>query len=162
LPTVNVWNPAIMWPIDPDATFMPFCYQVQGKQDYNDMLHISDTHHNSQYVVVIHIHTCPLALWFDSGNLQGNLFLIGFELASYRTLDKTIANLETELSAARTLQDSFLNGSPVQEDYKASESTGRRKYLMVIGINTAFSSRKRRDSIRNTWMPKGFSHTGSL
>lgn len=93
--------------------------KVQGKQDYNDMLHISDTHHNSQ------------------------------------TLDKTIANLETELSAARTLQDSFLNGSPVQEDYKASESTGRRKYLMVIGINTAFSSRKRRDSIRNTWMPKG-------
>ncbi|KAL6603164.1 hypothetical protein ACP70R_043525 [Stipagrostis hirtigluma subsp. patula] len=72
-----------------------------------------------------------------------------------RTLDKTIANLETELSAARTLQDSFLNGSPVSEEYKASESTGRRKYLMVIGINTAFSSRKRRDSIRNTWMPKG-------
>ncbi|XP_066376033.1 probable beta-1,3-galactosyltransferase 2 isoform X2 [Miscanthus floridulus] len=92
---------------------------VQGNQDYNDMLRISDTHHNSQ------------------------------------TLDKTIENLETELSAARTLQDSFLNGSPVQEDYKASESTGRRKYLMVIGINTAFSSRKRRDSIRNTWMPKG-------
>jgi len=83
------------------------------------------------------------------------LFLIGVELASCRTLDKTIANLETELSAARTLQDSFLNGSPVSEEYKASESTGRRKYLMVIGINTAFSSRKRRDSIRNTWMPQG-------
>ncbi|CAN6200766.1 unnamed protein product [Urochloa humidicola] len=72
-----------------------------------------------------------------------------------QTLDKTISNLETELSAARTLQDSFLNGSPVSEEYKASESTGRRKYLMVIGINTAFSSRKRRDSIRNTWMPQG-------
>ncbi|PUZ59481.1 hypothetical protein GQ55_4G045200 [Panicum hallii var. hallii] len=72
-----------------------------------------------------------------------------------QTLDKTIANLETELSAARSLQDSFLNGSPVSEEYKASESTGRRKYLMVIGINTAFSSRKRRDSIRNTWMPQG-------
>jgi hypothetical protein len=84
------------------------------------------------------------------------LFLIGFDLVPCRTLDKAIANLETELSAARTLQDSFLNGSPVQEDYKASESTGRRKYLMVIGINTAFSSRKRRDSIRNTWMPTGF------
>jgi len=93
--------------------------KVQGKHDYSDMLHISDTHHNAQ------------------------------------TLDKTIANLETELSAARTLQDSFLNGSPVSEEYKASESTVRRKYLMVIGINTAFSSRKRRDSIRNTWMPQG-------
>uniref|UniRef100_A0A0E0LEP7 Hexosyltransferase n=1 Tax=Oryza punctata TaxID=4537 RepID=A0A0E0LEP7_ORYPU len=76
-----------------------------------------------------------------------------------RTLDKTIANLETELSAARTLQESFLNGSPVSEGHKGSDSTVRRKYLMVIGINTAFSSRKRRDSIRNTWMPQGIKRT---
>ena len=61
------------------------------------------------------------------------MFLIGVELASCRTLDKTIANLETELSAARTLQDSFLNGSPMSEEYKASESTDRgRKYLIGI------------------------------
>ncbi|KAM3240318.1 hypothetical protein ACQJBY_053789 [Aegilops geniculata] len=72
-----------------------------------------------------------------------------------QTLDKTIATLETELSAARTLQESLLNGSPVSEDFKVSESIGRRKYRMVIGINTAFSSRKRRDSIRYTWMPRG-------
>ncbi|KAF0902293.1 hypothetical protein E2562_015516 [Oryza meyeriana var. granulata] len=72
-----------------------------------------------------------------------------------RNLDKMIANLETELSAARMLQESFLNGSPVSEGHKASESMGRQKYFMVIGINTAFSSRKRRDSIRNTWMPQG-------
>lgn len=25
-----------------------------------------------------------------------------------------------------------------------------------MGINTAFSSRKRRDSVRETWMPQGF------
>jgi hypothetical protein len=25
----------------------------------------------------------------------------------------------------------------------------------VIGINTAFSSKKRRDSVRQTWMPTG-------
>jgi len=72
-----------------------------------------------------------------------------------RSLDKTIASLETELSAARSLQESLLNGSPVAEEFKVSESIGRRKYLMVIGINTAFSSRKRRDSIRYTWMPQG-------
>ncbi|TVU45300.1 hypothetical protein EJB05_04783 [Eragrostis curvula] len=47
-----------------------------------------------------------------------------------QTLDKQIANLETELSAARTLQESFLNGSPVSEEYKSSEPTGRRKYLI--------------------------------
>jgi hypothetical protein len=72
-----------------------------------------------------------------------------------QTLDKTIANLETELAAARTLQESLLNGSPVAEEFKVSESIGKRKYRMVIGINTAFSSRKRRDSIRYTWMPRG-------
>ncbi|XP_021849706.2 beta-1,3-galactosyltransferase 7-like [Spinacia oleracea] len=31
----------------------------------------------------------------------------------------------------------------------------RQKVFMVIGINTAFSSRKRRDSVRDTWMPTG-------
>ncbi|WJX96890.1 Beta-1,3-galactosyltransferase 2 [Trifolium repens] len=34
------------------------------------------------------------------------------------------------------------------------ESTPRKKCFIVIGINTAFSSRKRRDSVRETWMPQ--------
>ncbi|PWA45941.1 hypothetical protein CTI12_AA513300 [Artemisia annua] len=33
--------------------------------------------------------------------------------------------------------------------------TDRKKYLMVVGVTTAFSSRKRRDSLRVTWMPQG-------
>ncbi|XP_055836402.1 probable beta-1,3-galactosyltransferase 2, partial [Solanum dulcamara] len=69
-----------------------------------------------------------------------------------QTLDTTISNLEMELAAARALQDSITSGSPIAEDLKISE---KRKYLMVIGINTAFSSRKRRDSVRATWMPQG-------
>ncbi|CAI0379843.1 unnamed protein product [Linum tenue] len=72
-----------------------------------------------------------------------------------RTLDKTISSLEMELAAARAEQESMLNGSPISDNLKASESTGKRKYLMVVGINTAFSSRKRRDSVRATWMPQG-------
>ncbi|PSR95598.1 Beta-1,3-galactosyltransferase [Actinidia chinensis var. chinensis] len=72
-----------------------------------------------------------------------------------QTLDKTISNLEMELAAARAVQDSILGGSPISRDLKITEPTKRRKYLMVIGINTAFSSRKRRDSIRATWMPQG-------
>lgn len=75
-------------------------------------------------------------------------------LTKCRTLDKTISNLEMELAAARAAQESVLNGSPV-ENIKVPESSGKRKYLMVIGINTAFSSRKRRDSVRATWMPQG-------
>ncbi|KAJ4981119.1 hypothetical protein NE237_031956 [Protea cynaroides] len=70
-------------------------------------------------------------------------------------LDKTISNLEMELAAARAAHESILNGSPISENLKVSESTGKRKYLMVIGINTAFSSRKRRDSVRTTWMLQG-------
>lgn len=76
-------------------------------------------------------------------------------IPKYRTLDKTISNLEMELAAARSLQDSILSGSPITEDVKIPELTKKRKYLMVIGINTAFNSRKRRDSVRTTWMPQG-------
>lgn len=71
------------------------------------------------------------------------------------TLDKTISNLEMELAAARATQESIMNGSPISDDLKIPESTVKRKYLMVVGINTAFSSRKRRDSVRATWMPQG-------
>ncbi|CAH9075959.1 unnamed protein product [Cuscuta europaea] len=76
--------------------------------------------------------------------------------SAIQNLDKTISNLEMEIAAARALQDSILTGSPMSEDLKISPNLkNKRKYLMVVGINTAFSSRKRRDSIRATWMPKG-------
>lgn len=60
-----------------------------------------------------------------------------------------------ELAAAKAVQESIQSSSPLSEDSKQTETSGRRKYLMVVGINTAFSSRKRRDSIRATWMPQG-------
>lgn len=72
-----------------------------------------------------------------------------------QTLDKTISNLEMELAAARAMQDSILTGSPISDDLMLPEPLKKRKYLMVVGINTAFSSRKRRDSVRATWMPQG-------
>jgi len=72
-----------------------------------------------------------------------------------RTLDKTISNLEMELAAAKAAQESIRSGAPVPANAKMSESSGKRRYLMVVGINTAFSSRKRRDSVRETWMPQG-------
>jgi len=72
-----------------------------------------------------------------------------------RTLDKAISNLEMELAAARATQESLRSGAPISDDIRLSESSGKRKYLMVIGINTAFSSRKRRDSVRSTWMLQG-------
>ncbi|XP_047946564.1 probable beta-1,3-galactosyltransferase 2 [Salvia hispanica] len=70
-----------------------------------------------------------------------------------KTLDKTISSLEMELAAAKAAQESVLSGAPSSENEKGS--TKRRKYFMVVGVNTAFSSRKRRDSVRATWMPQG-------
>ncbi|KAM7504191.1 hypothetical protein LguiB_003095 [Lonicera macranthoides] len=72
-----------------------------------------------------------------------------------QSLDKTISNLEMELAAARAAQDSILSGSLISEDLRFAKATKKIKYLVVIGINTAFSSRKRRDSVRATWMPQG-------
>ncbi|CAL9043411.1 probable beta-1,3-galactosyltransferase 2 isoform X1 [Musa acuminata AAA Group] len=70
-------------------------------------------------------------------------------------LNKTISNLEMELAAARMAQESLLKHSPLAEEPKAINTSRRHKYFMVIGINTAFNSRKRRDSVRATWMPQG-------
>ncbi|CAN1149440.1 Probable beta-1,3-galactosyltransferase 2 [Linum perenne] len=72
-----------------------------------------------------------------------------------QTLDKTISSLEMELAAARAAHESIVNGVPVSDNSKTMESTGKRKYLMVVGVNTAFNSRRRRDSVRATWMPQG-------
>ncbi|KAG5383978.1 hypothetical protein IGI04_035448 [Brassica rapa subsp. trilocularis] len=72
-----------------------------------------------------------------------------------QTLDKTISALEMELAAARAAQESITNGSPVSDEFNLPETVTKRKYLMVFGINTAFNSRKRRDSVRTTWMPPG-------
>lgn len=52
------------------------------------------------------------------------------------------------------MQDSILGGIHISGDLSVTESTNRRKYLMVIGINTAFRSPKRRDSVA-TWMQQG-------
>ncbi|XP_062076181.1 probable beta-1,3-galactosyltransferase 8 [Humulus lupulus] len=69
-----------------------------------------------------------------------------------QSLDRTISTLEMELAAARTRH----NGRPDSLTYNYSTtSSTTKKAFVVIGINTAFSSRKRRDSLRETWMPRG-------
>ncbi|KAK1308985.1 Beta-1,3-galactosyltransferase 7 [Acorus calamus] len=66
------------------------------------------------------------------------------------SLDKTVATLQMELAATRSVQE---EGSPLA--VALHEAQPRKKVFVVIGINTAFSSRKRRDSVRETWMPQG-------
>lgn len=97
-----------------------------------------------------------MCYYFKSNNCFGILDVILMGICyGCRNLDKTISNLEMELAAARAAQESIRSGAPVPDDIRMSESSGKRKYLMVVGINTAFSSRKRRDSVRATWMPQG-------
>lgn len=64
----------------------------------------------------------------------------------------SISDGDMDLEAWRPSADE----SPVPEVSSWIESPRqRRKVFVVIGINTAFSSRKRRDSVRQTWMPRG-------
>ena len=60
--------------------------------------------------------------------------------------------LQMELSASRSVQEKSRDDVPLPT---ANQEPVRKKAFMVIGINTAFSSRKRRDSVRETWMPQG-------
>lgn len=63
-------------------------------------------------------------------------------------LEKSIDTLQMELAAKRSSNE--LHGESA-----GGTSKQRKRAFVVIGINTAFSSRKRRDSVRETWMPQG-------
>ncbi|KAJ9673724.1 hypothetical protein PVL29_023340 [Vitis rotundifolia] len=70
-------------------------------------------------------------------------------------LDKSISMLQMELSATRNSQEMRSSDGSVAISTSSSGVSERKKVFVVIGINTAFSSRKRRDSVRETWMPQG-------
>ncbi|TKY74327.1 Beta-1,3-galactosyltransferase 7 [Spatholobus suberectus] len=71
-----------------------------------------------------------------------------------RALDKQVSMLQMELAAARSSRESGISDSNASTT-ASGQGTPRKKAFIVIGINTAFSSRKRRDSVRETWMPQG-------
>ncbi|KAL3592376.1 hypothetical protein D5086_011016 [Populus alba] len=71
-----------------------------------------------------------------------------------QSLDKSVAKLQMQLAASRSSQEMSLDSSAAVSTL-SRDGSARQKVFMVIGINTAFSSRKRRDSIRETWMPQG-------
>ncbi|KAL6555864.1 Beta-1,3-galactosyltransferase 7 [Orobanche hederae] len=70
------------------------------------------------------------------------------------SLDSSVAKLRLELPSNNKNSRKIGNfGNSTVTSFHNTEI--RKKAFMVIGINTAFSSRKRRDSIRETWMPRG-------
>ena len=76
-------------------------------------------------------------------------------ICTFRTLDKTISSLEVQLAAARASKVDSEEESPMVIKSGTENLKERQKVFFVMGIITAFSSRKRRDSIRETWMPQG-------
>lgn len=71
-----------------------------------------------------------------------------------QALDKQVSTLQMELAAARSSRENKISDSDGSAT-TSGENPPRKKAFIVIGINTAFSSRKRRDSVRETWMPQG-------
>ncbi|KAL9245519.1 hypothetical protein vseg_019163 [Gypsophila vaccaria] len=70
------------------------------------------------------------------------------------SLDESISVLQMELASTRNSNGLFHSEKPIGS-VATINGKPRKKAFVVIGINTAFSSRKRRDSVRNTWMPRG-------
>ena len=74
-----------------------------------------------------------------------------------RSLDKQVSILQMEQAIARSTRESEISdgSSKTLASRSSTEGSPKKKVFLVIGINTAFSSRKRRDSVRETWMPQG-------
>ncbi|KAG2581211.1 hypothetical protein PVAP13_6KG021225 [Panicum virgatum] len=68
-------------------------------------------------------------------------------------LDKTISDIEMRLAAARAAQAMSQGMSP--SDSEGDQGIMRHRMSFVMGVFTTFANRKRRDSIRQTWMPQG-------
>ncbi|XP_022773190.1 beta-1,3-galactosyltransferase 7-like isoform X1 [Durio zibethinus] len=73
----------------------------------------------------------------------------------HRSLDKSVAMLQMQLAASRSSQEMEDLDASSAVSTLARDGPQRKKVFTVIGINTAFSSRRRRDSVRETWMPQG-------
>ncbi|PWZ08749.1 putative beta-1,3-galactosyltransferase 8 [Zea mays] len=67
-----------------------------------------------------------------------------------QSLDKAVSTLEMEMAVERARGGGGGGGA-------ASMASSRtpQKAFVVVGINTAFTSKKRRDSLRDTWVPRG-------
>lgn len=72
-----------------------------------------------------------------------------------KSLDKSVSMLQMELAATRSSKELVSSDKSTVADTLAGQGQVKKKAFVVIGINTAFSSRKRRDSVRETWMLQG-------
>ncbi|KAK7838433.1 beta-1 [Quercus suber] len=72
-----------------------------------------------------------------------------------RSLDKQISMLNKELSSTRSSREMGISDGSAATSFLPQNGAPRKKAFVVIGINTAFSSRKRRDSLVQLEREKG-------
>ncbi|XP_028065676.1 hydroxyproline O-galactosyltransferase HPGT3-like isoform X2 [Camellia sinensis] len=88
---------------------------------------------------------------------RSNIVLVHYREVkrSGRSLDKSISMLQMELAVTQSSQEMRRSDEFTHISELTHEGLPRKKAFIVIGINSAFSSRKRCDSVRQTWMPQG-------
>ncbi|XP_017643296.1 beta-1,3-galactosyltransferase 7-like isoform X3 [Gossypium arboreum] len=91
----------------------------------------------------------------QDNDVMGEVLKTHEAIQPYRSLDKSVAMLEMQLAASRNSQEMDNGEASKVVSTLTRDRPPRKKVFMVIGINTAFSSRRRRDSVRETWMPQG-------
>lgn len=80
---------------------------------------------------------------------------MGSAIEERKFIGSKASKFRLDVDVSEDVQSELPDTSPFLDSSTNNSSDGRQKAFIVIGINTAFSSRKRRDSVRETWMPKG-------
>lgn len=99
--------------------------------------------------VSVDLQSCILINLIFSFKLITWIGISAFCGGRYRSIGRQVSTLKMEMAAARKMTASDIK-LPSNKDHFP-----KKKMFIVIGINTAFSSRKRRDTVRETWMPQG-------
>ncbi|PNT66540.1 hypothetical protein BRADI_3g13770v3 [Brachypodium distachyon] len=76
------------------------------------------------------------------------------QVSQTREVVMTISDIEMRLAAARAAVQ-MRNQGVSPSDSAVDQGSMPRRLFFVMGIFTTFANRKRRDSIRQTWMPRG-------
>ncbi|KAL6848586.1 hypothetical protein ACP4OV_021612 [Aristida adscensionis] len=91
---------------------------------------------------------CDQTRKVEDGNPNDIMKEVSRTHQAIQSLDKSVSSLEMELAVERAKRNGGLGVA-------VPAKGGLPKAFVVIGINTAFSSKKRRDSLRDTWVPRG-------
>ncbi|KAF8392504.1 hypothetical protein HHK36_022846 [Tetracentron sinense] len=123
---------------------MLFTNRMWAPQESNGQI-ISRRRHEQELQVIFEDCTMKRKLGKDK-DVMGEVYKTHVAIQPGRSLDKTISMLQMELAATRSSQEMGSHESSTAISTSSREGPPRKKAFVGIGINTAFGSRKRRDS----------------